>query len=183
MNTQKNDRHLTAILWTALGVLGRLLPLPPNMTPMTSVALFGGTHMPRGLAFLVTITVMVLSDALIAFAAGHEVFGYWSIFTYSGFAAMVFAGSFLRGNLTAGRTATFLAGSSLGFWLWTNFGTWLVSGMYPVTGSGLAACYAAGLPFLRNALVGDLAWGMALFLSFRQVRQWAESRGLSIQGA
>ncbi|NUM89667.1 MAG: hypothetical protein HUU37_10715, partial [Bdellovibrionales bacterium] len=166
MNTQKNDQNLIAILWIALGTLGRLLPLPPNMTPMTSVALFGGAHLPRGLAVLVTLTVMVLSDALIAFASGHEVFGYWSIFTYSGFAAMVLAGSFLRVSVTAGRTASFLVGSSLGFWVWTNFGTWLVSGMYPLSGEGLMACYVAALPFLRNALVGDLAWGMVLFLGF-----------------
>ncbi len=181
----KSDRYFTAFLWVVFGVLGRLLPHPPNVTPLTSIALFGGSQLSRRSAFLVTMLTLLLSDALLALATGHAVFGLWSIFTYSGFAAIVLAGMWLRLQPTAGRTLGFLGASSLGFWLWTNFGVWATNDhqLYPRTLEGLGACYIAALPFLGNALVGDLCWGLAMFLSFAALRKISPRFGLQIQGA
>jgi hypothetical protein len=38
--------------------------------------------------------------------------------------------------------------------------------MYPRTLAGLAACYAAALPFLRNQVAGDLLYTGVLFGGF-----------------
>ncbi|MDP3057317.1 MAG: hypothetical protein Q8N37_02235 [bacterium] len=46
--------------------------------------------------------------------------------------------------------------SSVFFFLYTNFGWWLVSGMYPHTLDGLIQCYIMGLPFFKNNLIGNL---------------------------
>ncbi|MGZ3740120.1 MAG: DUF6580 family putative transport protein [Bdellovibrionota bacterium] len=184
-SNQKSDRHFTAFLWIVLGILGRLIPHPPNMAPMTSIALFGGVQLSRSRAFAVTMLTMIMSDILLAWAEGHAVFGMWSLFTYSGFALVVLAGMWLRLAPTAGRTRSLLTGSSLFFWMWTNFGIWLVGegSPYPHTFDGLLSCYVAAIPFLGNALVGDLAWGLALFLTFHYVRKAAPRFGLVVQGA
>jgi hypothetical protein len=181
----KSDRHFTAFLWIVLGILGRLVPHPPNMAPITSIALFGGAQLSRTRAFMVTMLTLIVSDVLLAWAEAHPVFGAWSLFTYSGFAAVVAAGMLLRVAPTAGRTLGMLLGSSLFFWVWTNFGVWLMGEgtAYPHTWDGLLACYFAAIPFLGNALVGDLAWGLALFVSFHFVRKAAPRFGLAIQGA
>ena len=179
----KNDRNITAMLWVALGVLGRLIPHPANMTPMSSVALFGGSQLGRKQAFFVTLLSLVVSDILLARLNGHAAFGLWSIFTYSGFAMIVMGGQMLRSSPTAGRTLGYLLGSSFGFWVWTNFGVWMLEGLYPMNGQGLVSCYVAALPFLRNAIVGDLCWGLALFLSFAGARKLAPKLGFSVQGA
>ncbi|HEY8278523.1 MAG TPA: DUF6580 family putative transport protein [Bdellovibrionota bacterium] len=183
MKNPKSDRHMTAFLWIVFGVLGRLIPHPPNFSPMTSIALFGGSQLGRGRAFVVTILTMIVSDILIAWAGGHQIFGLWSIFTYTGFAAIVLAGCYLRTVPTAGRTLGFLAGSSLFYWVWTNFGVWIMGDGYPHTLDGLVNCYVMALPFLGNALVGDLVWGLVLFLSFQGVRKVAPRFGLAVQGA
>ena len=47
-------------------------------------------------------------------------------------------------------------GGSLWFFAWTNFGVWLMDGLYPSTLDGLLASYVAGLPFLRTMLLGNL---------------------------
>jgi hypothetical protein len=78
-----------------------------------------------------------------------------------------------------------LLGSSVFFWLWTNFGIWLVGdgSPYPHTVEGLVTCYYAAVPFLGYSLAGDLAWGLVLFASFQLVRKTAPRFGVVVQGA
>jgi len=185
MQQARTDRHLTAFLWIVFGILGRLIPHPPNVSPMTSIALFGGSRLSPRSAFAITMATMVLSDVLLALAWGHRAFGLWSLFSYSGFALIVLAGQRLRSAPGAGRTLGYLAGSSVFYWIWTNFGIWATGdhGLYARTFEGLVSCYVAALPFLGNALVGDLAWGLALFVSFEAVRKLAPRYGIAVQGA
>ena len=174
-----------ASAWLVLGVVARLIPHPANVSPMTAISLFGGAQLGRKAAFALTFATLVVSDALLALIQGHEVFGPWTFFTYSAFAAILLAGGLLRNKGSAGRTFALLLGSSLFIWLWTNFGVWATGqyGLYPRTLEGLGACYVAALPFLRNALLGDLAWGAAFFLGFEGVRALAPRFGYSVQRA
>jgi hypothetical protein len=52
------------------------------------------------------------------------------------------------------------------FFVVTNFGTWLLSGMYPMTASGLTACFVAAIPFFQNTVAGDLFYSGVLFGGF-----------------
>jgi len=45
----------------------------------------------------------------------------------------------------------------------TNFAVWAGGSSYPPTAEGLASCYAAAIPFFRNALFGDLFYASVLF--------------------
>ena len=185
-NTEQNlksDKNFMAMIWLVVGVFGRVLPHPVNMTPMTSLALFGGTHLSRWKAFAITLATLLISDAIVGKMMGYPLTGSWIIFTFSGFAAVVLAGTFLRANASALRTGIFALSSSAGFWLWTNFGVWLMDAMYPHNAQGLVACYVSALPFLRNALVGDAAWTIVLFTSFHYARKLAPKFGVQIQGA
>jgi hypothetical protein len=53
--------------------------------------------------------------------------------------------------------------SSVLFFLVTNFAVWTLSKYYASDASGLAACYAAGVPFFRYTLAGDLCFSFLLF--------------------
>ncbi len=46
--------------------------------------------------------------------------------------------------------------SSVFFFLYTNFGWWMMTNMYPHTWDGLIRCYVMGLPFFKNNLIGNL---------------------------
>ena len=107
---------------------------------------------------------MIVSDMVIGL---HDTV----MFTWSGmlmFAALGFA---LSGRVTAVRTIAAAAGGSVAFFAWTNFGVWLLSGMYPHTAPGLVACYTLALPFLRNSLLGDVAFSGLLFAVWAWYRQ------------
>src|SRR5438445_5345491 len=85
----------------------------------------------------------------------------WAV--YGTIALVVLVGRTARGSRSAGVIAgTTLAGSCL-FFLLTNFAVWAVSSYYTHTADGLAACFAAALPFFRNALMGDAFYGLILF--------------------
>lgn len=166
--TRKNNFCL-AILWIFIGTMGRLIPHPANVTPLTNLSLFAGSQLSRRLAFGSLFISLIFSDITLHYLKGYPFFGWWTIFTYSGLAMIMLAGSWLSSMPSKLRLITFVLFSSLGFWLWSNFGVWLEGALYPRTFSGLISCYIAAIPFLRNALIGDLVWMVVIFGGYRKL--------------
>lgn len=148
--------------WFALGliamaVISRVMPHLPNMTPMTALALFGGTYLNRRWSLIVPLLALLISDYFLGFYSGM-------LWVYGSFVAIGCIGLWLRNHRTIGRTiAATLAGSIL-FFIVTNFGVWISSEVvYPHTVSGLITCYVAAIPFFRNAVIGDVLYVATLF--------------------
>jgi hypothetical protein len=136
------------------------VPHPPNFAPIAAMALFSGAQLgKRPLAFVAPLGAMLLSDAVIGFHSGVP-------FVYASVAVIVLLGWFALSRVTVLRLAGAAVASSVLFFLVTNFGTWLLSGMYPMSATGLAACYVAAVPFFQNTVAGDLFYTGALFGGF-----------------
>jgi len=136
------------------------LPHPPNVAPITALALFGGAYFSKRYSFLIPILAMLVSDAIIGFS--------WeSPWVYGSFFAIAGIGIWLRSHRTVVSTiGSSLAGSVL-FFIVTNFGVWVLSAVtYPHTVAGLTSCYVAAIPFFRNTLIGDLVYVGTLFGAF-----------------
>ncbi len=138
----------------------RLIPHPPNFTPIAAMALFGGAYS-RSVwqAFLIPLSAMALSDFLIGW---HPLVPA----VYASFALIVVIGLWLRGRKTVGRVAVAVGASSLLFFLITNFAVWAFGSMYPKSLAGLVAAYVAALPFFRNTVLGDACYSALLFGGF-----------------
>ena len=135
----------------------RIVPHPPNFSPIAAIALFGGAQFAdKRAAFLIPLAAMLLGDLVLGLHALIPV-------TYGCFALIVCLGLWLRKKRTAGRVATVALASSLLFFLATNFAVWAATGMYAKSSAGLAECYAAAIPFFRNTLAGDLLYNFVLF--------------------
>ena len=65
--------------------------------------------------------------------------------------------------------------SSLVFFGSTNLAHWACTSDYPHTAAGLAACFAAALPFYRWMPLGDAAWTLATFAAIVAIRSGAEA--------
>lgn len=156
---------LVALIFAAAAL--RLIPHPANLAPIAALALFAGAHFEdRRLAFVVPFAALVLSDWFLGLYPGLD-------FVYAGFAISVCIGFALRGR-TFGRIAAGTLASAAVFFLVTNFGAWWTLAAYPKTPDGLLAAYVAGIPFLRNALLGDALYVTLLFggLAFAE-RHWS----------
>ena len=80
-----NARFVTLVGMTLAAAGTRLLPHPPNLTPIAAMALFGGAHFASPLAaFSVPLFAMLLSDLLLGFGL-HPVMP----FVYGSFAVTV----------------------------------------------------------------------------------------------
>jgi Family of unknown function (DUF6580) len=142
-----------------LDVLARLLPHPPNFTPIAATALFAGAVLRiRTLALVVPIAAMLIGDAVLGFYD-------WRVSSIVYLAALLPA---IAGWLSRRWRAPLvfvpaILSCSLLFFVATNFAVWVFSGMYAQTADGLIECYVAALPFLRNEVAGDLFWATLLF--------------------
>jgi hypothetical protein len=138
----------------------RLVPHPPNFSPIDAMALFSGAYLGRrGIAFVAPLAALLLSDAVLGFYHGMAT-------VYATVALIVLVGWWVAQRRTALRIAAAAVASSVTFFVITNLGMWLFSGIYPLTYAGLGACYTAAIPFFQNTVAGDLFYAMLLFGGF-----------------
>lgn len=156
-----NKARLLALMLAILAAAAiRLVPHPPNFSPIAAMALFSGAYLPkRALAFAAPLAALLLSDLVLGFYPE-------ALFVYLSVAAMVLIGWALAKRKTPLRIAFAAIGGSLLFYLVTNFGVWALMDYYPKTLPGLVACYAAAIPFFQNTLAGDLLFSALLFGGF-----------------
>jgi hypothetical protein len=74
-----------------------------------------------------------------------------------------FGGFFFVKKLTYIQKILFTIPASVFFFLFTNTAFFFQSNLYPKTSAGFVACLVAGIPFFRNALLGDLFYGVLFF--------------------
>jgi hypothetical protein len=153
-----NQLRKRTILATILAAAAlRLLPHPWNVTPIGAMALFGGATLGASpLAFVAPLAALFLSDLFIGF---HKLMPA----VYVAFALVVAIGVAIRRRRTPARIVLAMLAGSVVFYLVTNFAVWAFGSWYPKSPAGLAACYIAGLPFLRNTMAGDLFYAAVLF--------------------
>ena len=156
-----NQARLTALLSAIVAAAAlRLVPHPPNFSPIDAMALFSGAYLGRrAIAFVAPLAALLLSDLVLGFYHGVAT-------VYATVALIVVIGWWLSSRRTPLRIGAAAIFSSVTFFVITNFGMWLFSGFYPVTYAGLVACYTAAIPFFQNTVAGDLFYSVLLFGGF-----------------
>lgn len=149
-------------VWFIAGIVGvaalsRLIPHPPNFTPVAAMALFAGAVVAdRRLAFIIPLAALLLSDLIIGF---HSTM----LFVYLSVALMTVLGFALQKRRSIAYVLSGAVAGSVLFFALTNFGVWLVGGGYENTFAGLVSCYIAAIPFFHNTLLSTLLYTGLLF--------------------
>ena len=159
----------------ALGVAGRLLPHPPNFTPMAAIALFAGfIFIKRYMAVVDVISTMLLCDYFAFGSLSVSWFGSKSMFVvYIALLFPIVFKNFLQKKLGVLRIFGAALASSSVFFLATNFAVWAFSPMYEKTLEGLVLCYTMAIPFFQNTVAGDLIWSGAIFGTYFVLRNYS----------
>ena len=149
----------------------------PGACPISAVALCAGLFLPKRLALVVPLGILLLSDVVIDWHYGASFFGSYLVVRYVLLAALGLLGLSLR-QLPGGRGWGAVLGSTVAastfFYVVTNALTWLGSSLYPQNLGGLWQALTVGLRgyapsyvFYRNGLVSDLLYSMVFVACIR----------------
>jgi hypothetical protein len=162
-------KYRIALVLIILAALSRLLPHPHNFTPIAAIGLFGAATFDRRWLMLgAPFAALFVSDLLlnnIVYSQYYEGFTWiTSGWIYLAFALIILLGRvMLHQRVSVKNVAAASLSASVVFFLVSNFSTWAETTLYPKTFDGLMLCYAAGLPFFGNTVLGDLFFSAVLF--------------------
>lgn len=167
----KNLLFVVGIIFVAC--LLRLVPHLPNFTPIGAIALFGGMYLDKKYAFVLPLVALFLSDLVLGFHATMP-------FVYGSFILSGLLGMWVKRKRTGMRTVVAILASSVLFFVITNFGVWLVSGIYERSPRGLIEAFVMALPFFRNTIFGDLVYTTSFIIMYEILRVFSKRQVVSI---
>ncbi len=135
-------------------VISRIIPHPPNFTPIIAAAIFGPIFFKdRILGLAIPIIGMFISDLIIGFHA-YQIVIYLTLISIS----------LLIPKIIKLVPLSFYAlFSCLWFFLTTNLAVWLVWEYYPKTFDGLISCFVLAIPFFKNTLISTIIFTITFY--------------------
>ena len=142
--------------------LSRILPHPPNFTPIIASAIMAPLLIrDRWFGIAIPIFAMLVADIVIGFHPYQTVI-YLTLVVIGLVAPM-------QRNIKW-ITAMAILGP-VWFFLVTNFAVWLAWDYYPKTVEGLILCYTMAIPFFQNTLISTCVFTGALTLMIKPLEK------------
>tara|TARA_X000001036_G_scaffold293223_1_gene272512 strand:+ start:142 stop:642 length:501 start_codon:yes stop_codon:yes gene_type:complete len=156
MNLNFDKSQKLVLILIIFGIISRIIPHPPNFSPVTAIALFGGLNFSnKKIAFIIPLLILIISDFFLGFSLIN-------IIVYISFILVVFIGTRIK-KISIQNILL----SSFIFFLVSNFGVWVIG--YPMTLDGLILCYTMAIPFFGYSIAGDIFFGFLFSFSFSQI--------------
>ncbi|MBT5953423.1 hypothetical protein HOG98_01760 [bacterium] len=160
MNTKLIKRILFGLFLTLAVVLARLIPHPPNFTPLLAMTIFCAVSVEdKKWALLMPLIAMGISDIALGWHPSM-------VFVYGAIIIIGALSIFLCKSQKISSISMTTLISPLIFYGVTNFGVWAVTSMYSKTVLGLYMSYIAGLPFLKVSMNSTIFFSCLLFVPF-----------------
>ena len=161
---------ITFLFISSILALGRLIPHPPNFTPILATAIYTPYMVNnKWLAMLIPLSAMFIADIIIGF---HPymlwVYGAIGISTLLSYWSMQFNKKYIQLGAMA-------IVSSVLFFIITNFGVWTIWDYYPKTINGLLLCYTMAIPFFQNTLLGTIIYTAIITLTIQKGEKYANN--------
>ena len=156
--------------------LARLIPHPPNFTPIIAVAIMSGYFFRNiYLSFTVLLVSMLLADLFIGFY-GNMLFVYSSLFL------IVYIFFKISEKINFKNLFIYSFFGSLIFFIISNFGVWALGspGVYDIAYeknlSGLVQCYILAIPFFGNTFLSTLIFAYPAIFIYKSLTTRSSSR-------
>ncbi len=143
--------YIYLVLFIAFLAQLRLIPHPPNFTPILAAGIFSGFYFRH---FFLGLFIIILSMFI-----GDLYFGFHNtmFFTYISLSIAVMLGLFIK-KLKFSEIIFSGLVSSVCFFLITNFGAWITLNMYEKNFAGLMSSYTLAIPFFQNTLISTFLY-------------------------
>ena len=154
----------------------RLIPHPPNFTPVIAVALISGYFFKNiNLSLLILLVAMLLSDLFIGFYENM-------IFVYASLLLITFVFHKISKKINFKNLFIYCFAGSLIFFIFSNFGVWALGSpgvldvVYERNLSGLVECYILAIPFFGNTFLSTLIFAYPGIFIYKSLPAWSGSR-------
>tara|TARA_Y100000590_G_scaffold410245_1_gene503127 strand:- start:289 stop:825 length:537 start_codon:yes stop_codon:yes gene_type:complete len=154
----------------------RLIPHPPNFTPIIAVAIMSGYFFKNiNLSFLVLIVAMLFSDLFIGFY--ENVF-----FVYASLLLITFVFYKISKKINFKNLFIYSFAGSLIFFIVSNFGVWVLGSpgvnniAYAKDFNGLVECYILAIPFFGNTFLSTLIFAYPAIFIYKSLPAWTSAR-------
>ena len=154
----------------------RLIPHPPNFTPIIAVALISGYFFKNiNLSLLILLVAMLLSDLFIGFYENM-------IFVYASLLLITFVFHKISKKINFKNLFVYGFAGSLIFFIFSNFGVWALGSpgvldvAYERNISGLVECYILAIPFFGNTFLSTLIFAYPGMFIYKSLPTWSGSR-------
>ena len=145
-------------------ILSRLIPHPPNFTPIVAVAIMSGYLFKNiYLSFATLLVSMLVADAFIGFY--ENIF-----FVYLSLLFLVYIFYKLGRKINLKNLFLYSFAGSILFFIITNFGVWSLGSPgldnvpYEKNLQGLIKCYVLAIPFIKNTVLSTLIFSYSILL-------------------
>jgi len=161
---------MLAYFFVLFAVASRMpfMPHPWNFTPVAAALLYFGARGARRQLWVPFVLLAASDVVLTKFVYNYSI--HWDQgVIWAWYAGILWLGTNLRESASLRDAKDWLRvggaslASSVSFFIVSNFAVWACWSMYPKTFAGLMTCYAAGLPFFRHTLEGDLIFTALMF--------------------
>ena len=158
------NKNIFSIGLILLLAFSRLIPHPPNFTPLITVAIMSSYFFKNiYLSFFIILISMVLGDIFIGFY-NNMFFVYLSLLLIS----YIFFKIIKKMNYK--NLFVYALIGSLIFYLISNFGVWILGNLYEKNFNGLIECYIMAIPFLKNTIISTIFYSYLIYFSENKLR-------------
>ena len=161
-----------------LAAFSRIVPHMPNFSSLAAIGLFGAAYFSKKWqAFLIPLAATLLSDIFLnnmiykGFSSYYTILNYGFYWQYGSYILITFSGRYIFNKVTPVKVLIGALGSTVIFYLVSNFGCFLFNPIYPPNLGGMITCYISAIPFLNGTLLGNLFYSAVLFGSFALLEQ------------
>ena len=154
----------------------RLIPHPPNFTPIIAVAMVSGYFFKNiNLSLLVLLVAMLISDLFIGFYENV-------IFVYISLLLITFVFHKISNKINLKNLFIYGFGSSVIFFIISNFGVWALGSPainnipYERNLEGLIQCYILAIPFFGNTFLSTLIFAYPAIYIYKSLPTWSSAR-------
>tara|TARA_B100000401_G_scaffold431523_1_gene367685 strand:- start:1340 stop:1855 length:516 start_codon:yes stop_codon:yes gene_type:complete len=139
-------------------VFSRLIPHPPNFTPIIAAAIIS-THLFKNIwsSSFILLASMLLSDLFIGLHWG-------AIYVYISLFIIIVFQSVIAKKISLKNLIFYCFVSSLIFFILTNLGVWAFSNMYEKNINGLFVCYILAIPFFTNTIISTIFFSYLAYM-------------------
>ena len=156
------NRIYYLIVFGIILALSRILPHPPNFTPIIASAIMAPLLIrDRWFGIAIPIFAMLVADIVIGFHPYQTVI----------YLTLIIIGLVAPMQRSIKWIATMAILGPVWFFLTTNFAVWLAWDYYPKTIEGLILCYTMAIPFFQNTLISTCLFTGVLTLMIKPLEK------------